>query len=95
MKPYYLYVTYKAKPGMAEAFVRELEENGTADLIRAEDGCIKYDYYISATDKDAILLLECWESKEKQQIHIKQPHIANIFVAKEKYIIDAVLTEIN
>lgn len=88
-KTFLLFVTYHAKPGCREQFVRELEESGTADAVRAEDGCIRYDYYYSAKEADTLFLFEEWESEEKQQIHLNQPHIANIKAAKEKYIIDS------
>ena len=89
MKTFLLFVTYKAKDGMREAFVRELEENGTADLVRQEDGCLRYDYYYSAKDENELFLFEEWESEEKQQIHLTQPHIANIKKAKEKYMLSS------
>ena len=89
MKTFLLFVTYKAKDGMREAFVRELEENGTADLVRQEDGCLRYDYYYSAKDPNELFLFEEWESEEKQQIHLNQPHIANIKIAKEKYMLSS------
>lgn len=88
-KTFLLFVTYKAKEGMREKFVEELEKNGTAALVRAEDGCIRYDYYYSAKDSDTLFLFEEWESEEKQQIHLNQPHIPNILAAKEKYIISS------
>ena len=85
-KTFLLFVTYVAKEGMREKFVEELENNGTADAVRAEDGCIRYDYYYSAKDENVLFLFEEWECEEKQQIHLGQPHIANIKAAKEKYI---------
>ncbi len=85
-KTFLLFVTYKAKEGMRESFVNELEENGTAAAVRAEDGCIRYDYYYSAKEPDTLFLFEEWESEEKQQIHLSAPHIKNIKAAKEKYI---------
>ena len=85
-RTYMLTVTYIAKPGCGHAFVEELEASGVASAVRAEDGCIRYDYYYSAADKDVLFLFEEWECEEKQQIHLGQPHIANIKAAKEKYI---------
>ena len=90
-KTFILFVTYHAKPACSESFVRFLEDSGAASLVRAEDGCIRYDYYLSTSDPNEVLLFEEWESKEKQEIHMTQPHIALIKEAKEKYIIDASL----
>ncbi len=88
MNTYLLFVTYHAKSGKAQEFVRELEQSGAAQKVRAEDGCIRYDYFFSTTDPDTVLLFEEWESVEHQQIHLSQPHISLIKAAKEKYIID-------
>lgn len=40
-----LLVKYTAKPGGGEKFVREITDSGILDAVRAEDGCISYDYY--------------------------------------------------
>ncbi len=94
MKTFLLFVTYTAKEGQAQNFVTELERSGAADLVRAEDGCIRYDYFYSAKDKNTVLLFEEWESEEKQQIHLTQPHIAQIKAIKEKYILSTELRKV-
>lgn len=94
MKTFLLFVTYKAKNGCGKAFVDELERSGAAALVRKENGCIRYDYYFSAKDEDTVLLFEEWESRECQQIHLTQPHIALIKAAKEKYILDVEFSEV-
>ena len=62
--------------------------------IRAEDGCIKYDYYLSEKDETELLLIEQWETKQHQQIHIAQPHMAQLRGVKGDYITNTVLGEI-
>ncbi len=91
MHTYLLFVTYYAKPGCAQKFVEELESTGTAAKVRAEAGCIRYDYYYSAADQDVVLLFEEWESQHHQQAHLTQPHIADVKAIKEKYILDSAL----
>lgn len=91
MNTYMLTVTYKAKTGCGKKFVQELEQSGIADTVRAEDGCICYNYYFSATDEDTVLLFEEWESKHHQQVHMTQPHIAPLMKIKENYILDTKL----
>lgn len=91
---YTIYVTYTAKEaGDREAFVRELHESGVAPAVRAEEGCLCYDYYFSAQDECTLLLIEKWESKEHQQVHLTQPHIATLKEIKAKYIADSYLGE--
>lgn len=84
---YSLTVIYLAKDGCGRAFVKEMEESGVATKVRREDGCLHYDYYFKSWDEDTVLLFEEWESKEHQQVHIKQPHIKDLKAIKEKYII--------
>ncbi len=91
MNTYLLFVTYHAKPGQREAFVQALESTGTAAKVRAEDGCIRYDYFYSAADPDAVLLFEEWESQQHQQVHLTQPHIADVKSIKETYILSTEL----
>ena len=86
MNHYYLTVYYKAKPGMAKAFVNALEEQGVASAVRAEEGCVHYDYYYSAKDSDVIFLFEEWETKRHQEIHLTQPHIATLLAIKDQYV---------
>ena len=91
---YTIYVTYTAKgKGDREAFVRALHESGVAPAVRAEDGCLCYDYYFSAQDDLTLLLIEKWESKKHQEIHLTQPHIATLKEIKAKYIESSSLGE--
>ena len=88
-----LSVNYFAKPGRREEFLRRVVESGILTAIRAEDGCLGYDYYLSCQDEDEILLLEAWESKEKQQIHMAQEHMKRLMDIKNDCIVRTVLGE--
>lgn len=90
-KTFMLTVIYHAKPGCARAFVEELEASGVAAAVRAEDGCIHYDYYFSAKDENEVFLFEEWTSQAHQQIHMNQPHMPQLRQIKEKYIENTVL----
>ena len=90
-KTFMLTVTYYAKPGCAKAFVEELESSGVAAAVRAEDGCIHYDYYFSAKDENEVFLFEEWTSQAHQQIHLTQPHMAGVRKAKEDHVEETVL----
>lgn len=83
---YNIYVTFKSFEGKRETFIAKLQEEGIIDTIRAEDGCIRYDYYFAEKDPNEILLIEAWETKEHQQIHIEQPHMARLREIKANYI---------
>ena len=83
---YTIYVVFKSFEGKREAFIEKVKSEGIVDEIRAEDGCIRYDYYFSEKDPSEILLIEAWESKRHQQIHIELPHMARLREIKGDYI---------
>lgn len=88
MQQLMLCVTYTTKPGMRETFIKEIYSNGILDNILQEDGCLEYRYYLSVENEDDILLLEKWETEEKQQIHLKQPHMEVLKSIKDRYTSD-------
>ena len=84
---YKIYVVFKCFPGKREEYIRTLKEEGIVDAVRKEDGCHCYDYYFSEKDADEILLVEVWETKEHQKIHIDQPHMVRLRELKPNYVI--------
>ena len=91
---YTIYVKFDCYPQKREAFIEKMKETGILQAIRAEDGCIKYDYYLSEKDPNEILLIEQWESKEHQQVHLTQPHMEQLREFKGEYIEKTVLGEV-
>ena len=83
-----LYVRYLAKPGCRETFLRQLTTHGVIDAIRREDGCLRYDYFLSVQNADEILLVEQWQTQAHQRIHLQQPHMARLRELKAQYIDD-------
>ena len=81
-----LHVTYIAKPGCREKFVREIVMQGILTEIRSEAGCLAYDYYFSAQDENVVLLVERWESEAHVRVHLSQPHMAQLRKIKDEYI---------
>ena len=84
-----LYVRYLAKPGCRESFLRQLTTEGIIDAIRREDGCLRYDYFLSVQNADEILLVEQWQTEEQQQIHLRTPHMDQLRRLKSEYVADA------
>lgn len=91
---YTIYVKFECIPKKRELFIKKVKDTGVLDAIRAEDGCIKYDYYLSEKDPNELLLIEQWESKQHQQIHIEQPHMEVLRGFKGDYITDTILGEV-
>jgi len=90
---YTIYVTFRCLPQKREGFLRRVREEGVLSAIRAEDGCIRYDYYLSEEDENGLLLIEAWESKHHQQVHIGQPHMDTLRSFRDEYIADSQLGE--
>ena len=80
-----IYVVYECKPGKAQEFVKRVTDDGIADAIRNEDGCLQYDYYLKYAS-DEVLLLEKWESQEHQKVHMTQPHMADLIKIKDECV---------
>lgn len=91
---YTIYVKFQCLPQMREPFLKKMKETGVLEAIRKEDGCIKYDYYLSEKDPDELLLIEQWETKAHQQTHLTLPHMVRMREFKDTYIANTVLGEI-
>lgn len=86
-----LSVNYFAKPGRREEFLRRIVESGILTAIRKEDGCLRYDYYLSCQNEDEILLIEEWESHEQQRVHMEQEHMKRLMDIKNDCIAETQL----
>ena len=91
---YTIYVKFDCLPGKREAFIERMKDTGILEAIRAEDGCKKYDYYLAEKDENEILLIEQWETKDHQQVHMTQPHMAKMKEFKGDYIANTTLGEV-
>ncbi len=78
-------IRYKGAPGAAEAFAREMTESGTVAAIRAEEGNLRYEYYLSMEDPDTLLLIDSWTGQEAIDKHHESPMMAMIAKLREKY----------
>jgi len=91
---YTIYVKFDCLDNKRSAFIERVKAEGILDDIRNEDGCIRYDYYLSEKDENELLLIEQWESFEHQQIHLTTPHMDRLRLLKPEYITKTVLGEI-
>jgi len=90
---YNIFVVYECLPGKRQAFIERVNAEGIADEVRKENGCVRYDYYLSEKNPDEILLIEAWETKEHQQIHVEQPHMEKFKGFKNDYVKATTLSE--
>ncbi len=90
---YTIYVVFKCFPGKREAFVERVRAEGILSAVRGEDGCKRYDYYFSESDPCELLLIEEWETRRHQEVHIAQPHMEKLRSFKGEYIESTTLGE--
>ena len=77
-----------------ERILRQLSAEGVIDTIRAERGCLRYDYYLSVQDADELLLVEQWATRADQQVHMGQSHMQTLLRIKEENVESSHVSEI-
>ena len=87
---------YTGKNGAEQAFAREMISSGTVEKIRAEQGNLRYEYYLpfgeaagdqpnGTKSEDTILLIDSWENQEAIDLHHASPMMQTIAALREKY----------
>lgn len=76
---------YTGKNGSARKFVEEMENSGIADSIRHEKGNLRYDYFLSLSDPETVLLIDSWSSQEAIDVHHASPMMRSLARLREKY----------
>ena len=64
---------YTGTNGSARKFAEEMEQSGTAAMIRAEDGNLRYDYFLPMSDPETVLLIDSWKDQASLDIHHASP----------------------
>ena len=75
---------YSGAADAVRGFFEEMQAGLQRDVY-AEDGCLQYDYYISARDGGAGVLLEKWRDAEALAAHSKGVPMSKLLPLKEKY----------
>ena len=76
---------YTGKDGNARKFAEEMTASKTVELIRAEKGNLRYEYFISLEDPETVLLIDSWENQEAIDVHHASPMMEKIAGLREKY----------
>ena len=76
---------YTGENGSARAFAEEMESSGIAAAIRAEEGNLRYDYFLSISDPETLLLIDIWASQDALDVHHATPMMGQIAALREKY----------
>ena len=76
---------YTGHDGSAKAFVKEMCETGTVNEIRKLPGCLRYDYFISLSDDETVLLIDTWESQQALDDYHASDLMKKVAFLREKY----------
>lgn len=87
-------VEFECMEGKRKSFVEKMKESGILDAILAEDGCLRYEYCASLSHPNRLVLMEEWETKEHQQIHLTQPHMKEMMGFKDRFIAATQIKEV-
>ena len=76
---------YTGKNGSARAFAEEMTSSGTVDVIRNENGNLRYEYYLSFADPETVLLIDEWTDQAAIDRHHASPMMQKITELRDKY----------
>lgn len=76
---------YTGREGNARKFAQEMEESGTAEAIRREEGNLKYEYFFPMNDPETVLLIDSWKDQAAIDAHHASPMMQKIAMLREKY----------
>lgn len=82
----HFHVTYKMSSKEArDGYYNAVKERGIIDKSRAEDGCIRYDFFFPADSDTTLFLWEQWESRDHQMAHCQTAHFAEMGPLKDEF----------
>ncbi|MBS6194632.1 MAG: antibiotic biosynthesis monooxygenase [Clostridiales bacterium] len=78
-------IYYIGQNGSAKKFAEEMLASGIVNDIRAEQGNIKYEYFIPMEDGETVLLIDSWKDQQSIDAHHASPMMEKIIHLREKY----------
>lgn len=78
-------IYYSGTKGNAKKFAEEMLSSGIVDEIRAEEGNLKYEYFLPINDNETVLLIDSWENQQAIDAHHHSPIMQKIIDLREKY----------
>ena len=80
--------TIKAREGREQDVREKLEK--LLMPTRAEPGCMLYELYQSAENRNLFMFYECWQGKQDLDTHLQKPYIKAFMQSAEKLLADPV-----
>lgn len=78
-------IYYSGRNGSARKFAEEMESSKTADLIRGEDGNLRYEYFLPLNDSETVLLIDSWSSQSAIDAHHASDMMKTVARLRDKY----------
>ncbi len=78
-------IYYSGTYGNARKFAEEMLLSGIVDEIRAQEGNLKYEYFLPMNDDETILLIDSWKNQQALDTHHKSPMMQKVIDLREKY----------
>lgn len=78
-------IYYTGTDGAAGRFAREMLDTGVVSAIRAEEGNLRYDYFLPLDDPETLLLIDSWTDQAALDRHHATAMMAQIAALREKY----------
>ncbi|MBQ8960224.1 MAG: antibiotic biosynthesis monooxygenase [Ruminococcus sp.] len=78
-------IYYTGENGSARRFAEEMESSGTADLIRSEEGNLRYEYFLPLGDTETVLLIDSWRDQRAIDLHHASAMMETITQLRNKY----------
>lgn len=76
---------YTGVNGAARKFAEEMTQSGIVNRIQAEEGNLKYNYFVPLADPETILLIDSWENQAALDQHHASPMMAELAALRDKY----------
>lgn len=78
-------IYYTGSNGNARKFAQEMIESKVVDAIRAEEGNLRYEYFMPVQEEETILLIDSWTDAAAIDKHHASPMMAQIAALRDKY----------
>ena len=78
-------IYYTGKNGSAREFAKEMTESGIVSAIRAEEGNLRYEYFLPLEDPETVLLIDSWSDQAALDRHHGSPMMERIKELRERY----------
>ena len=78
-------IYYTGENGAARAFAEEMRSRGVVAAIRAEEGNLRYEYFLPMDRPETVLLIDQWRDQAAIDAHHASPMMGQIAALREKY----------